>query len=168
MEGVTFREAVRRATERNPSVGEAAQAILRAEGLLEGAKSVFKPTLYGDVSTTILDAARGFGGNITQPRTQYSFNGTVTYPFLAAERWARKNQAADQVEIANLGGGDTPPGGARPRRPTWPSSPLSATGKSRCALRHGPGPCGLCARLAGPGQPAQPRARPRSWRPRKV
>jgi outer membrane protein TolC len=107
LERVTFREAVRRATERNPSVGEAAQAILRAEGLLEGAKSVFKPTLYGDVSTTILDAARGFGGNITQPRTQYSFNGTVTYPFLAAERWARKNQVADQVEIAKISAEET-------------------------------------------------------------
>jgi len=107
MERVTFREAVRRATERNPSVGEAAQAILRAEGLLEGAKSVFKPTLYGDVSTTILDAARGFGGNITQPRTQYSFNATASYPFLAAERWARKNQAADQVEIAKISADET-------------------------------------------------------------
>ena len=107
MERVTFREAVRRATERNPSVGEAAQAILRAEGLLEGAKSVFKPTLYGDVSTTILDAARGFGGNITQPRTQYSFNATAAYPFLAAERWARKNQAADQVEIAKISADET-------------------------------------------------------------
>ena len=107
MERVTFREAVRRATERNPSVGEAAQAILRAEGLLEGAKSVFKPTLYGDVSTTILDAARGFGGNITQPRTQYSFNATAAYPFLAAERWARKNQAADQVEIAKISAEET-------------------------------------------------------------
>ena len=107
MEHVTFREAVRRATERNPSVGEAAQAILRAEGLLEGAKSVFKPTLYGDVSTTILDAARGFAGNITQPRTQYVFNATAAYPFLAAERWARKNQAADQVEIAKISADET-------------------------------------------------------------
>ena len=107
MERVTFREAVRRATERNPSVGEAAQAILRAEGLLEGAKSVFKPTLYGDVSTTILDAARGFAGNITQPRTQYVFNATAAYPFLAAERWARKNQAADQVEIAKISADET-------------------------------------------------------------
>ena len=106
-ERVTFQEAVRRATERNPTVAEAAQAILRAEALLDQAKSVFRPTLYGDVSTTILDAARGFGGNITQPRTQYSFNGTVTYPFLAAARWARKSQAADQVEIARISAEDT-------------------------------------------------------------
>ena len=106
-ERVTFQEAVRRATERNPTVAEAAQAILRAEALLDQARSVFRPTLYGDVSTTILDAARGFGGNITQPRTQYSFNGTVTYPFLAAARWARKSQAADQVEIARISAEDT-------------------------------------------------------------
>jgi cobalt-zinc-cadmium efflux system outer membrane protein len=106
-ERVTFREAVRRATERNPTVGEAAQAILRAEALLDEAKSVFRPTLYGDVSTTILDAARGFAGNITQPRTQYSFAGTVTYPFLAAARWARKSQAADQVEIARISADET-------------------------------------------------------------
>jgi len=106
-ERVTFQEAVRRATEHNPTVAEASQAILRAEALLDQAKSVFRPTLYGDVSTTILDAARGFGGNITQPRTQYLFNATATYPFLAAERWARKNQAADQVEIAKISAEDT-------------------------------------------------------------
>jgi outer membrane protein TolC len=106
-ERVTFQEAVRRATERNPTVAEAAQAILRAEALLDQARSVFRPTLYGDVSTTILDAARGFGGNITQPRTQYSFNATATYAFLAAERWARKNQAADQVEIARISAEET-------------------------------------------------------------
>jgi multidrug efflux system outer membrane protein len=104
---VTFQEAVRRATERNPTVAEATQAILRAEALLDAAKAVFRPTLYGDVSTTILDAARGFGGNITQPRTQYSFAGTVRYPFLAAEGWARKNQVADQVEIARISAEET-------------------------------------------------------------
>ena len=107
LDRVTFKEAVRRATERNPTVAEAAQAILRAEALLDAAKSVFRPRLYGDVSTTILDAARGFGGNITQPRTQYSFAGTVTYPFLAAEGWARKNQVADQVEIARISAEET-------------------------------------------------------------
>lgn len=102
LERVTFQDAVRRATDRNPTVGEAAQAILRAEALLDRAKSVFHPSVYGDVSTTILDAARGFNGNITQPRTQSSFAGTVSYAFLSAERWAAKNQAGDQVGIAKI------------------------------------------------------------------
>jgi len=102
LERVTFEDAVRRATDRNPTVGEAAQAILRAEALLDRAKSVFHPLVYGDVSTTILDAARGFNGNITQPRTQSSFAGTVSYAFLSAERWAAKTQAGDQVGIAKI------------------------------------------------------------------
>jgi outer membrane protein TolC len=102
LERVTFQDAVRRATDRNPTVGEAAQAILRAQALLDRAKSVFYPSAYGDVSTTILDAARGFNGNITQPRTQYSFAGTVSYAFLSAERWAAKTQAGDQVGIAKI------------------------------------------------------------------
>ena len=117
-ERVTFPEAVRRATERNPTVGEAAQAILRAEALLDRAKSVFHPLVYGDVSTTILDAARGFNGNITQPRTQSSFAGTVSYAFLSAERWAAKTQAGDQVGIAKISAEET-------RRPSWLASTKS-------------------------------------------
>ena len=55
----------------------------------------------------VLDAARGFDGNITQPRTQSAFNATVSYPMLAASRWAAKNQAADQVGIARISAQET-------------------------------------------------------------
>jgi outer membrane protein TolC len=54
------------------------------------------------VGTTVLDAARGFDGNITQPRTQTSFGATAAYPILAAERWALAKQTADQVGIARI------------------------------------------------------------------
>ena len=62
MERLTFDEAVRRALERNPTVGEATQAILRAEALLDEARTVFHPSLDGVVGTTVLDAPRGFDG----------------------------------------------------------------------------------------------------------
>jgi outer membrane protein TolC len=104
---VAFDDAIRRALERNPTVGQASQAILRAGALLDEAKSVFHPEVYGRVGTTILDAARGFDGNITQPRTQSVFNATLSYAFLDAARWAAKNQAADQVGIAKLSAEDT-------------------------------------------------------------
>jgi outer membrane protein TolC len=107
LERLTFEEAVKRATDRNPTVGQAAQAILRAQALLDQARSVFHPTVYGIVGTTILDAARGFDGNVTQPRTQSSFNATLSYPLLAAARWAAKNQAADQVETARISAQET-------------------------------------------------------------
>ena len=106
-ERVTFDEAVRRAVERHPTVGEASQAILRAQALLDQSKAVFRPALYAGAGATILDAARGFDGNVTQPRTQSTFNATLSYPILAATRWAAKNQAADQVRIARISAEET-------------------------------------------------------------
>jgi outer membrane protein TolC len=107
LERVTFQEAVSRAITRNPSVGEAAQAILRAEALLSEARSVFLPLAYGNVGTAVLDAARGFSGYLVQPKTQTAFNATVSYPVLAASRWAAKNQAADRVGSARAAAEDT-------------------------------------------------------------
>jgi outer membrane protein TolC len=107
IEQVTFDEAVSRALARNPSVGEAAQAILRAEAFLSEARSVFQPYAYGSVGTTVLDAARGFDDNIVQPRTQTAFSATVAYPVLAASRWAEKNQAKDRVETARVAAEET-------------------------------------------------------------
>jgi outer membrane protein TolC len=107
LEQVTFEEAVRRAIDRNPTVGQAAQAIRRAQAFLDRARAVFRPSIDGTVATTVLDEARGFDGNITQPRTQSAFGATVSYPFLAASRWAAKNQAADQVGIARISAEET-------------------------------------------------------------
>lgn len=107
VERVSFDEAVARALERNPSVAQAAQAILRAEALLDQAKSVFHPLLYGGVATSVLDAARGFDGNVTQPKTQSAFAATLSYSFLDAARWASKSQAADQVGVARVSAEDT-------------------------------------------------------------
>ena len=104
---LTFDEAVRRALERNPTVGQAEQAIRRAQALLDQARSVFRPDVFGTAGTTILDDARGFDGNITQPRRQSTFNATASFPFLAPSRWAAKNQAADQVRIASISAQET-------------------------------------------------------------
>jgi cobalt-zinc-cadmium efflux system outer membrane protein len=68
---------------------------------------VFHPSLYGNVGTVILDAARGFDGNVTQPRTQSAFAATLSYAFLDTARWAAKNQAADQVAIAQISAEET-------------------------------------------------------------
>lgn len=107
LQQVTFEEAVKRATDRHPTAGQAAQAILRAEALLDQARSVFRPSVYGTVATTMLNEARGFDDNIFLPRTQTAFNATVSYPFLAAARWAQKNQAADQVATARISAEET-------------------------------------------------------------
>jgi outer membrane protein len=99
---VTFDEAVRIALERHPDAARAAQAILRAEALLQSSRSVFLPSLNGAVTTTILDEERGFSGQVTQPQTQSAFGIQASYPVLAASRWAQAAQAADQVGIARI------------------------------------------------------------------
>jgi outer membrane protein TolC len=107
VERLTFDEAVERATRRNPGVAEAAQAILRAEALLAQARSVFLPLAYGNVATAVLDEARGFSGNIVQPRVQTAFSATVSYQVLAAAGWAARNQAADRAGIARVSAEET-------------------------------------------------------------
>jgi outer membrane protein len=102
IERVTFDEAVQRALQHNPNVREAAQTILRAQALLQQARAAVLPTLYAGAGTTVLDAARGFDGQVTQPRTQSAFSATLSVPVLAASSWAEKNRAADQVRIATI------------------------------------------------------------------
>lgn len=95
-------EAVRRALENNPSLGQARTAIATAEGQLSVARSLTRPNVNATISTVTLDSARGFDGGITQPRSQVAFGGDVSVPVFAADRWARVNQARDQIDIASL------------------------------------------------------------------
>jgi outer membrane protein len=107
VERLTFDEAVQRAISENPSVGEAAQAILRTEALLDDASSVFLPVAYGSVGTTVLDDARGFDDSIVQPRTQTAFSLTVSYALLDTVRWARHHSAEDNVATARAAARET-------------------------------------------------------------
>jgi len=68
---------------------------------------VFRPTAYGNVGVVMLDAARGFEGFQTVPRTQTTWSGTIAYPILDAVGWASKNAAADQVQIAKISAEET-------------------------------------------------------------
>jgi outer membrane protein TolC len=106
MTQVTFDEAIRIALEKNPGVAQAAQAILRAEVLLQQARTVERPTVSATVTTTILDSERGFDDLVTQPQTQSFVGAAVSFPVLAASRWAARTQALDQVRVARLGVSD--------------------------------------------------------------
>jgi outer membrane protein len=101
-ERITFDDAVRRALEKNPGVAEAAQAILRAEALLQQANVVRRPVVSATATTTLLDAERGFDEFVTQPRTQTLLGASVAYPMLASARWAERAQAQDQIRVARL------------------------------------------------------------------
>ena len=161
-ERVTFEEAVSRAIEHHPTVGEAAQAILRAQALLDQSKSVFRPSLYGDVAVVTLDAARGFDGFETSRGRRRRSTRRSRFPILDAAGWAAKNRAADQVEIARISAEET----RRQVATTAAQAYLAVIAAQRQTRDrdpqpgHGPGPRGL---RKGParrrqGQPPQPRA----------
>jgi outer membrane protein TolC len=99
--------AVRQAIERHPDIAQAAQAILQADTLLQQARTVYRPTLAGTVTATMLDAERGFDEFVTQPRTQALVGVSLSYPILAAARWAAQAQAQDQIRVARLGVADS-------------------------------------------------------------
>jgi outer membrane protein TolC len=99
---VTFDDAIRIALEKNPGIAEAAQAILRAEALLQQAQTIYRPTVAGVVTTTVLDNERGFDELVTQPQVQSFLSASVSYPVIAASAWAARAQARDQVRVAQL------------------------------------------------------------------
>ncbi len=106
MEVVTFEQAVSRALANNPTVAQAATAVLRAEGLLQQARSATLPTAAASVSTATIDASRGFSGVVVQPKTQSTILLDISMPVLAASRWAAAAQARDQIEVADLSAAD--------------------------------------------------------------
>jgi outer membrane protein len=104
---LTFDDAIRVALERHPDAARASQAILRAEALLQASRSVFLPSLNGTITTTVLNAERGFEGQVSQPQTQAAFAVQAAFPVLAASRWAQAAQARDQVGVARIGAEET-------------------------------------------------------------
>ena len=76
MERVTLDEAVRRALAGNPSIAQAAEAVLRAEGLLQQARAATMPAASAFFNNATLDSSRTFNGVVTQPRNQSTISAT--------------------------------------------------------------------------------------------
>ena len=106
MEMVTLEQAVERALKNNPTVAQASQGILRAEGLLQQTRAATMPFINASVSSLVNSTERRFDDVVTSPRTQATIGAQVGMPVLAASRWAATTQARDQVEIANLSTAD--------------------------------------------------------------
>ena len=106
METVTLDQAIERALKNNPTVAQASQGILRAEGLLQQTRAATMPFANANLTSVVNSTERRFDDVITSPRTQGTFSAQFGVPVLAASRWAATAQARDQVEIANLSTAD--------------------------------------------------------------
>jgi outer membrane protein TolC len=106
METVTLDQAVERAIKNNPTLAQATQDILRAEGLLQQARAATLPFITAGMSTLVNSTERRFDDVVTSPQTQATLSAQIGMPVLAPSRWAAKAQAQDQVEIASLSTAD--------------------------------------------------------------
>src|SRR4030095_949904 len=86
---VTLQEAVERALKSNPNIAAAAQAVLRAEGMLPPARAATMPNVNLLFINQIVDTPRGFNGVVIQPRDQSTLGASLSMPGLAPARWLR-------------------------------------------------------------------------------
>jgi outer membrane protein TolC len=97
---VTFRDAVDQALARNPSVKQAADAILQARALLARDTAAILPDVSASVTTTTLNTGRQFSGVTTTPRNQLTAAIGVSGLLYAPVQWALRTQAGDTVRVA--------------------------------------------------------------------
>jgi outer membrane protein TolC len=104
---VSMQQAVHLALQRNPTFLVAREEILRAQGLLEQARSQSIPTVGAQGSFLQLNAPRSIEGILTQPQTQGNVTGTLAVPLVSPRAWALWSHAGDNVDVAQAGAYDT-------------------------------------------------------------
>ena len=99
---VSFQDAIKRAVENNPSSTIAAAGILRAEALLAEARASTRLQINGSVATTTLNRGVEFQDTTVVPRNSVVASLDARLPLFAPARWARRAQAEDTKQVADL------------------------------------------------------------------
>jgi outer membrane protein TolC len=102
MERVSFQDAVKRAVDKNPSSAIAAANILRADALLAEARAGTRLQINGNLATTTLNRGVEFQDTTVVPRNSVTGSLDVRMPLFAPVRWARRTQAEDARQVAEL------------------------------------------------------------------
>jgi outer membrane protein len=97
---VSFDDAIRRATTKNPSVMVAAASILQAQALLRQARAVTLPEVDVTGTNTTLDDSRGIGNQVFTPQNTFTAALSISMPLFAPAQWARRVQALDAQHVA--------------------------------------------------------------------
>jgi len=99
MERLTFQQAIVRAAMNNPTVVRATEGILRAEAILQQVRSSSLPAL-GLTSAVNMTNPVKFGGQTVIPGFQTQTSALLGVPILTPVAWAQRNQAGDQIVVA--------------------------------------------------------------------
>lgn len=107
VERLGFEAAIARAIERNRSSAVAAAGILRADALLAQVQAGNRLQINGSVTTTTLNRGVSFEGVTVVPQSQVASAIDARFPIFAPAAWARRAQAGDGRDIAELSAADT-------------------------------------------------------------
>jgi len=103
LERLTFQQAIDRAVANNPTIAGAAEGILRAEAILQQTRSSSLPALAATFATNITNPVKfdtGSGTAVVVPGVQTTTSPLLSVPILTPVAWAQRNQAADQIVVA--------------------------------------------------------------------
>src|SRR4030095_10898884 len=99
LERLTFAQAVERAITNNPTIAQATTGIVRAEAILQQVRSSSLPALAAAMTVNVTNPVK-FGDVSVVPIVQTQTIPTLGVPVLTPVAWAQRNQAGDQVVVA--------------------------------------------------------------------
>ena len=103
---MSFKDAVARAIERNPSAQTAAAEILRADALLGQVRAGALPHVSAGVTVTTYDGSALVRSTASTSQNQLAAGVTVLAPLYAPVQWALRVQALDNKQTAELAAAD--------------------------------------------------------------
>ena len=103
---MTFKDAVARSIERNPSAQQAAEEILRADALVGQARAGALPQVSAGVSATAYRGSDLVGVPVSTSLNQLTAGVTVVAPLYAPVQWALRVQLMDNKQVAELAAAD--------------------------------------------------------------
>jgi outer membrane protein TolC len=103
LERLTFQQAIDRAVRNNPTVAQATAGIMRAEALLQQVRSSSLPSLGASMSVNLTNPVKfeveGRTATVV-PGIQTQTTAVLGVPILTPVAWAQRNQAGDQIVVA--------------------------------------------------------------------
>ena len=109
-EVISFDEAVKKATVRNPTVEVAVEEIARARALVEETRAASLPTLSANAVYTRVEGNRyasgAAGASIVVPADQINANFTLLVPIVSPRSWVQWSHAKENVEVTRANAED--------------------------------------------------------------
>ncbi|MBX3193099.1 MAG: TolC family protein [Labilithrix sp.] len=99
---ISFDDAIRRASTKNPQNEIAVAEIQRSQALVEQARAAWLPTLNANATYTRLDADRVLNDRVILSANQLSANIGLAVPIVAPRAWVAHARALENVDISKL------------------------------------------------------------------